>query len=128
MTIKNSTQALVLLAHGSRDAAWRAPFEAISAQMALQQPGLQVRCAYMQLCAPDLSQAVTDLRQASCEHIAVAPLFLGAGMHIRQDLPDLLAAVQTQQPDCTLRLLPVLGDDAQMQSLMANWLLQSLAL
>lgn len=119
---------MILLAHGSRDGAWRASFEAIAQKITAQQPGLQVRCAYMQLCAPDLSQAVTDLRQASCQHIAVAPLFLGAGMHIRQDLPDLLAAVQAQQPDCTLRLLPVLGDDAQMQSLMANWLLQSLAL
>ena len=31
--MKNNTQALVLLAHGSRDASWRAPFEAIAAQV-----------------------------------------------------------------------------------------------
>ena len=132
MAFKNSPQALVLLAHGSRDAAWRAPFEAIaariSAQMALQQPGLQVRCAYLQLCAPDLAQVAADLCLAGCQHIAIAPLFLGAGTHMREDFPVLLAAVQAQQPDCTFALLPVLGDDAQMQGLMASWVLQSLAL
>ena len=132
MALKNSPQALVLLAHGSRDAAWRAPFEAIaariSAQMALQQPGLQVRCAYLQLCASDLAQVAADLCQAGCQHIAIAPLFLGAGTHMREDFPVLLAAVQAQQPDCTFALLPVLGDDAQMQGLIASWVLQSLAL
>ena len=128
MVLKNSSQALILLAHGSRDAAWRAPFDAIAAQISTQPPGLLVRCAYLQLCAPDLPQAVADLRQAGCQHISIAPLFLGAGTHIRQDVPDLLVAVQAQYPDCTLRLLPVLGDDAQMQSLVASWLLQSLAL
>ena len=132
MALKNSPQALVLLAHGSRDAAWRAPFEAIaariSAQMALQQPGLQVRCAYLQLCAPDLAQVAADLCLAGCQHIAIAPLFLGAGTHMREDFPVLLAAVQAQQPDCTFALLPVLGDDAQMQGLMASWVLQRLAL
>ena len=121
-----------MLAHGSRDAAWRAPFEAIaariSAQMALQQSGLQVRCAYLQLCAPDLAQVAADLCLAGCQHIAIAPLFLGAGTHMREDFPVLLAAVQAQQPDCTFALLPVLGDDAQMQGLMASWVLQSLAL
>ena len=100
MAFKNSPQALVLLAHGSRDAAWRAPFEAIaariSAQMALQQPGLQVRCAYLQLCAPDLAQVAADLCLAGCQHIAIAPLFLGAGTHMREDFPVLLAAVQAQ--------------------------------
>ena len=119
---------MILLAHGSRDGAWRASFEAIAQKITAQQPGLQVRCAYMQLCAPDLSQAVTDLRQASCEHIAVAPLFLGAGTHIRQDLPNLLAAVQAQLPDCTLSLLPVFGDDAAVQGWMASWVMRSLAL
>jgi sirohydrochlorin cobaltochelatase len=135
MTLKNKPQALILLAHGSRDAAWRAPFEAIATQMraqiAAQQSGLAsglpVRCAYLQLCQPDLHQAVADLHAAGCQDIAIAPLFLGAGTHIRQDLPDLLAAVQAQQADCTLTLLPVFGDDAAVQSWMASWLLQGWA-
>ena len=132
MALENSSQALILLAHGSRDAAWRAPFEAIAAQIAAQtaaqQPALQVRCAYLQLCAPDLAQVVADLRLAGCQRIAIAPLFLGAGTHMRQDLPDLLAAVQAQQADCTLTLLPVFGDDAAVQSWMASWVMRSLAL
>lgn len=128
MTIKNEPQALIVLAHGSRDAAWRAPFEAIAAQIAAQQPGLQVRCAYLQLCDPDLWQAAASLRQAGCQRMAIAPLFLGAGTHIRQDLPDLLAAVQAQLPDCTLSLLPVFGDDAAVQGWMAGWVMHSLAL
>jgi sirohydrochlorin cobaltochelatase len=128
MTIKNSTQALVLLAHGSRDAAWRAPFEAIAAQIRVAQPSLRVVCAYLQLCTPDLPQAVADLCQSGYQHIAIAPLFLGAGIHIRQDVPELLAAVQAQHADCTFTLMPVLGDDAAVQAGLANWVMQGLPL
>ena len=126
MMMKNNTQALVLLAHGSRDASWRAPFEAIAAQVASAQPGLQVRCAYLQLCQPDLPQVVADLCAAGYQKITVAPLFLGVGTHMRDDIPALLAAVQSQQPGCCFTLLPTLGEDAAAQNWMANWVLARL--
>ena len=111
-----------MLAHGSRDAAWRAPFEAIaariSAQMALQQSELQVRCAYLQLCAPDLAQVAADLCQAGCQHIAIAPLFLGAGGHVRKDLPQLLDELASRHPGVSWRLCPAVGEtDILIQAL-----------
>ncbi len=121
---------LIILAHGSRDAAWRAPFEALAerlrtadAERHTQRP---VACAYLQLCAPDLPQACAQLLAAGCGHIAIAPMFLGLGTHMREDLPAHLAALQAAHPDCRFSLLQVLGDSPAMQALMAAHLAHEL--
>ena len=51
----NPPDAIILFAHGSRDPLWRAPIEAV-AQRINQQTGnaLLARCAYLELCEPDL--------------------------------------------------------------------------
>ena len=120
------SQGLIILAHGSRDAAWRQPFETLAKSLASEQAQLQVRCAYLQLCAPDLPQAAAELQAAGCRQIAIAPMFLGLGTHIRLDLPQLLQTLQDAHPDCRFTLLPVLGDSAAMQTLMAQHVLQGL--
>lgn len=119
-------RGLIILAHGSRDPAWPAPFIALAEQLRRQQPQLQVACAYLQLCPPDLPSAAAALQQAGCRQIAIAPMFLGLGTHIRQDLPQHLAALQAAHPDCQFSLLPVLGESPAMQALMAQELLAQL--
>lgn len=128
MIQEHAVSGLIILAHGSRDAAWRTPFEALAERLRAARPQLQVVCAYLQLCPPDLPQAAAALRQAGCQSVAIAPMFLGLGTHIRQDLPEHLAALQLAYPDCHFSLLPVLGDNAAMQALMAEHLLASLPL
>jgi sirohydrochlorin cobaltochelatase len=81
------TTGLLLFAHGARDPRWAAPFEAVAAQVRSSQPGLQVRLAFLEFMTPNLPDAGAELAAAGCTHIAVVPLFLGAGGHVRKDLP-----------------------------------------
>ncbi|MDQ6621622.1 MAG: cobalamin biosynthesis protein CbiX, partial [Pseudomonadota bacterium] len=46
--------ALVLFAHGSRDAQWAEPFERIAALVRAAAPGVRLRVAYLERMAPDL--------------------------------------------------------------------------
>ena len=59
--MQQSQLAIILLAHGSRDPLWRRPIEAVAARIQTDQPRLLVRCAYLELCAPDLAGAVAEL-------------------------------------------------------------------
>jgi sirohydrochlorin cobaltochelatase len=59
--MNTSIQAIILFAHGSRDPLWRKPIEAVGERIRAEQPGLPVRCAYLELCEPSLPDAAQAL-------------------------------------------------------------------
>ena len=116
----DNSKGIVLFAHGSRDPLWRAPIEAVRAHIEHTQPETLVRCAYLELCAPDLSQAARSLHEAGVRQLTIVPMFLGTGRHAREDLPLLAAALQEQHPDLQIALQQAVGEDPRMTALMAQ--------
>lgn len=116
----DTARGLILLAHGSRDPLWRKPIEAVASQIRDLAPAVHVRCAYLELTDPDLPSSVDELAALSVTSITVMPLFLGVGRHAREDLPRLLAALQSSHPHITFDLKPAIGEDAQVIELMAR--------
>ncbi|QIL43985.1 cobalamin biosynthesis protein CbiX [Acidovorax sp. HDW3] len=115
-----SRRGLILFAHGSRDPLWRAPIEAVRQALATLHPELPVRCAYLELCQPDLAQAATELIAAGACQISVTPMFLGTGRHAREDLPQLIAALAAQHPGVRFHVQGPVGEDPRMALLMAQ--------
>ncbi|AVP57721.1 sirohydrochlorin chelatase [Pulveribacter suum] len=111
---------VILFAHGSRDPLWRAPMEAVRARLQAAQPRLLCHCAYLELCEPSLQAAVAELAGLQVAHIAVVPMFLGAGRHVREDLPGIVAALRDCHPELRITLRPPIGEDARMLALMAD--------
>ena len=118
-------RAVVLFAHGSRDPLWRQPIEAVALRMVNTAPQASVRCAYLELCAPDLKTVVHELLALGVQAITVVPMFLGVGKHAREDLPLLIQALQAQHPRLQLTLRPAIGEDPAMIELMAKIALSS---
>jgi len=88
------SKGLILFAHGAREAAWAAPFEAVAARLRAQRPGVRVALAYLELMTPDLSGAAAALVQAGCTRVDIVPMFLGTGGHVRRDLPALVQTLR----------------------------------
>ncbi|SDL96270.1 sirohydrochlorin cobaltochelatase [Oryzisolibacter propanilivorax] len=114
------SHAIILLAHGSRDPLWRRPVEAVQARLQAAQPDAVVRCAYLELCPPTLHDVVQELATQGIRRIAVVPLFLGAGRHVREDLPLTVEALARAHPALQLRLAPHVGEDERLLQLMAD--------
>ena len=112
--------AIVLFAHGSRDPLWRAPIDAVAHEMQKQAPDMEVRCAFLELMAPDLPQTVDTLVQEGHRAIRIVPMFLGVGRHAREDLPALTAALRQRHPDLQLELQVALGEQPEMTRCMAR--------
>ncbi|MFM7026850.1 MAG: sirohydrochlorin chelatase [Limnohabitans sp.] len=112
--------AIVLFAHGSRDPLWRAPIDAVAAEIRMQAPDAVVRCAFLELMTPDLQDAVDVLASEGHRMIRVVPMFLGMGRHAREDLPVIAAAIQQKHPGITLDVLPAIGEQAEMTRCMAR--------
>ena len=116
----SAPRGIVLLAHGSRDPQWRAPIEAVAAQIRARQPETQVCCAYLELCAPSLAEAATHLIAAGAHQIRVFPVFLGVGKHAREDLPRLVEQIRAAHPGVAVELLPTAGEYPRLTALMAD--------
>ncbi|HEY5364907.1 MAG TPA: CbiX/SirB N-terminal domain-containing protein [Casimicrobiaceae bacterium] len=106
------TRGVLLVAHGSRDPAWAAPFEALRARIAAQH--INVELAYLELMKPDVESAVAALAARGCTHATVVPLFLGQGGHVRDDLPRRVAAAMQASPSIALALVPPIGENADV--------------
>ena len=106
------SQGLILVAHGAADARWALPFEAVAARVCALQPGVAVRLAYLERMTPDLPAAGAALAAAGCTAVGVLPLFLGAGGHVRRDLPLLLETLRSAHPQVHWTLAPTAGEHA----------------
>jgi sirohydrochlorin cobaltochelatase len=120
------TTGLLLFAHGARDPRWATPFEAVAAQLRARRPGLAVRLAFLEFMAPTLPDAGAALAAEGCTRIEVLPLFLGAGGHVRKDLPLLLDQLRTAHPGLTVNLCPAIGEIDSVVQAMAEAALQQL--
>lgn len=115
-----ASSGLLLFAHGARDPRWAEPFEQVVAAVRAAQPARPVRLAFLEFMPPDLPTAAAELVAAGCTHIDVLPLFLGAGGHVRKDLPALLEQLRASQPGVAYALHPAVGESPRLVAAMAE--------
>ena len=104
------TRGIVLLGHGSRDPGWREPMDAVAGRVRELAPDAQVACAFLEWQSPDLGGAIDELAGRGSTSVAVLPLFVGLGKHVRDDLPNRLAAARNRHPGLAITALPSVGE------------------
>ena len=113
-------QGLLLFAHGARDPRWALPFVDIQQRVKAAAPIMPVELAFLEFMTPNLIDAGASLVQAGCTTVDVLPLFLGAGGHVRKDLPDLMDQLKRQHPAVLWQLRPAIGEVASVVQAMAD--------
>lgn len=109
-----------MFAHGSRDALWRLPIEAVAQRIQDISPQTEVACAYLELTAPDLPTTAEAMVASGVQRIAIVPMFLGVGKHAREDLPILVKQLQQNHPMVQFELRRAIGEEPQLTQAMAN--------
>ncbi|MBI1965103.1 MAG: CbiX/SirB N-terminal domain-containing protein [Betaproteobacteria bacterium] len=117
--------ALVLFAHGARDAGWAEPFRAIRSAVAKRRPDLTVELAFLELMQPVLGDCVAQLVHDRHQRITIAPLFLAQGGHLKQDLPKLLKGLIASHPAVEIKVLAPIGEVTELLDAIADWLVNS---
>ena len=117
-----SQNALVLFAHGSRNAAWRAPFEAIAAKVRAS-TDVRVELAFLELMQPTLPDVLRGLADDGVRHISIVPLFFGLGNHVAHDLGELTDAFLREYPQVKITTAAPLGESDVVLDAMAGYAL-----
>jgi sirohydrochlorin ferrochelatase len=84
----NQNQAMLAVAHGSRDPRHRETVEALVAEIREQRPELRVEAAFLDHCGPTAGRALHGLVRDGYQHVKVVPLLLNTAYHVRQDIPE----------------------------------------
>lgn len=107
---------IVLFAHGSREPGWAKPFESIARQLAGE---FLVELAYLEIMKPTLEKAVASLAARGAQRVRIIPLFLGAGGHVREDLPKLVQAARERHAGVEIVLERTIGERAEITDAIA---------
>jgi sirohydrochlorin cobaltochelatase len=119
-----AASALILFAHGARNAAWAAPFEAVLAQVHARAPERAPMLAFLELMPPDLPTAVATQVARGFRSVRVVPLFLGRGGHLRDDLPRLVEALRREHAGIGIDLADPAGEDSAIIEALASYCLR----
>ncbi len=117
--------ALVLFAHGARDAQWSEPLRAMQKTVAARRSDLTVELAFLEIMQPPLADCVARLAQAGHGRIVIAPLFLAQGGHLKKDLPRLVKELSARHPSADISVLPPIGEVTELLDAISEWLVNS---
>ena len=117
-------RGIVLFAHGSRDPEWARPFETLRDLVRRQRPECPIEIAYLEQMAPPLDQAVATLVEEGASSIAIFPIFMAQGGHLKHDVPRLVDALRPKHPNVPIALESALGDVPEVLEGIAGWIVR----
>ncbi len=109
--------ALIVLGHGSRNAAATEQFNVVVEELRSRRDD-PVYAAFMELAEPSLPDAVAAAVGAGASEVVVQPCFLFDGNHIRRDIPELLAGLAAEYPDVSFRFGKPIGPDVRVADIL----------
>jgi sirohydrochlorin ferrochelatase len=110
---------ILLFAHGSPVEDANRGVHDLAARIEAAGPYGYVRAAFLDGGQPDLAGGVAEAADAGLRRIVVIPFFLTVGLHLRRDMPKLVAAAQAQHPGIEL----IVGQSLEGHPLMPSMIL-----
>jgi sirohydrochlorin cobaltochelatase len=113
--------ALLLAAHGTRDQAGVAAFNALAERVGglAAGDGTRVAGGFIELSPPPLGEAVATLVNGAPAHMVAVPLMLSAAGHAKGDIPAALARERTRHPGLRWTYARPLGPHPWLVELLA---------
>ena len=99
----------VLLAHGSKNPEWAAPFRQLTANLRKDMGEEGVYLCFMENTDPGLMEVAREIMKTRVRKYRLLPLFMAKGAHFHQDIPAEMAKVRAVFPELESELLEPIG-------------------
>lgn len=109
---------LLVVDHGSRRAQSNQQLEDMAERVARIAGELPVAHAHMEIAEPSIAQGIADLVARGVDEVRVLLYFLSDGRHVREDVPQLVAAAAADHPGLRWSVAGALGPDDLLAELM----------
>jgi sirohydrochlorin ferrochelatase len=88
---------IIIFAHGSKVSQANATIARLAGEVS-RHTGVEAHPAFLEVAQPDLRAAVAGAVTRGAARIVIVPCFLVYGVHVREDLPQLVKALQQAHP------------------------------
>lgn len=117
----NDKNAVVLFGHGARDPEWARPMQRTREHLLALAPDLQVELAFLEFMQPTLEGVIDTLTTQGVRRIAVVPMFIAQGGHLKSDVPKLVAEARARHPECEIMQALAVGEADSVIAAMAAY-------
>lgn len=106
-------KVLIILSHGSRSKDFQTGFNKVVDLVKKKREDIKIYGANMELCSPTIDEVVaTAVREnTSLEGISIVPFFLFEGIHIKEDIPEIIEKLEIEYPHISFKFGRPLGAD-----------------
>jgi sirohydrochlorin ferrochelatase len=111
---------VLVLAHGSRKNDTEITMEKIVEYVREELRIELIVAAYMEFRAVSMESGFLELMEKGVNDIKVVPYFLFEGVHIREDIPQAIAAFRENHPEVQITLGKTLGTDRRLANVLAD--------
>lgn len=102
-------RAIIVVGHGSRSKDSIVEFDATVKSFRDRVEGARVEGAYMEIASPNIPTVLKKLVDEGCNSFLLIPYFLFTGIHIKEDIPEIIEELKAQYPDIKLELGKPIG-------------------
>ncbi len=120
MAPMSTEKFLLIVDHGSKRPEAAAFLEGLASRVAAAKPRWQVRIGHLEICPPDIAQAIDGCVREGAREIVIQPFFLLPGRHTREDIPAIARTARKNHPDCIIRVGAAIGEDDQMVEILVQ--------
>jgi sirohydrochlorin cobaltochelatase len=85
-----SKKGILLVGHGSKLPYNKELVEETAGLIARRYPDFVVKCGFMNMNTPSIQDSMDEFRKEPIDVLVVVPLFLAKGVHILQDIPQII--------------------------------------
>ncbi|MFZ5643981.1 MAG: sirohydrochlorin chelatase [Bacillota bacterium] len=111
---------VIMLSHGSRSPEAQVTVNELLEMVREKSNFDYVAGAALQFNQPDLPTALADAVSAGMEEVIVAPIFLYMGLHMKEDIPEILEEEKKKYPHVKIKMTRNIGADRKLADIVLD--------
>ncbi|MDR0310875.1 MAG: CbiX/SirB N-terminal domain-containing protein [Acidobacteriota bacterium] len=113
-------KGILVIAHGSRAKETEATLEAVLSMAKSKLPGTVMECAFMEFSERTVDKGVSALAAKGVTEIKIVPYFLFMGIHMKEDIPNMVVECAQKYPGITITMTEPFGVDERLADIIVD--------
>ena len=113
-------KGILVIAHGSRAKETEATLETVLSIVRSKLPDTVMECAFMEFSSRTVKKGVFALAAKGVREIKVVPYFLFMGIHLKEDIPLMVAECAASFPGVKITMGEPLGVDERLADILVD--------
>ncbi len=111
-------QVVLIIGHGSRSKEAQETFNTMVNMVRDRSDFKVVEGAHMELCSPSIQEVVERVVKEGSEEIIIIPYFLYEGIHIREDIPEIIEKLRDKYKEVSFKMGRPIGAEPLLSEIL----------